>query len=286
MILYPLIMSNNFLTPSEIVDFTEETGVKKATMPLSRTLLLAFLAGVFIALASVGSNIISHNIENIGVAKYLAGLIFPTGLILVVIAGAELYTGNNLISIAVLTGRVKWSKYIWNLSFVWLGNLVGSVFIALLIYLSGQLDYTEGLLGAYTIKVASVKSSLSFTQALSSGILCNLLVCLAVWMSYAAKDIAGKTLVIFFPIWLFIASGYEHSVANMYYLSAGLMAKSNPEFINQAGAELGLTPENINNLTIMNAFTENLIPVTLGNLIGGALFVGAWYWWAYKKVSR
>lgn len=279
-------MSNNFLTPSEIVDFTEETGVKKATMPLSRTLLLAFLAGVFIALASVGSNIISHNIENIGVAKYLAGLIFPTGLILVVIAGAELYTGNNLISIAVLSGRVKWSKYIWNLSFVWLGNLVGSVFIALLIYLSGQLDYTEGLLGAYTIKVASVKSSLSFTQALSSGILCNLLVCLAVWMSYAAKDIAGKTLVIFFPIWLFIASGYEHSVANMYYLSAGLMAKSNPEFINQAGAELGLTPENINNLTIMNAFTENLIPVTLGNLIGGALFVGAWYWWAYKKVSR
>ena len=279
-------MSNNFLTPSEIVDFTEETGVKKATMPLSRTLLLAFLAGVFIALASVGSNIISHNIENIGVAKYLAGLIFPTGLILVVIAGAELYTGNNLISIAVLAGRVKWSKYIWNLSFVWLGNLVGSVFIALLIYLSGQLDYTEGLLGAYTIKVASVKSSLSFTQALSSGILCNLLVCLAVWMSYAAKDIAGKTLVIFFPIWLFIASGYEHSVANMYYLSAGLMAKSNPEFINQAGAELGLTPENINNLTIMNAFTENLVPVTLGNLIGGALFVGAWYWWAYKKVSR
>ena len=279
-------MSNNFLTPSEIVDFTEETGVKKATMPLSRTLLLAFLAGVFIALASVGSNIISHNIENIGVAKYLAGLIFPTGLILVVIAGAELYTGNNLIPIAVLSGRVKWSKYIWNLSFVWLGNLVGSVFIALLIYLSGQLDYTQGLLGAYTIKVASVKSSLSFTQALSSGILCNLLVCLAVWMSYAAKDIAGKTLVIFFPIWLFIASGYEHSVANMYYLSAGLMAKSNPEFINQAGAELGLTPENINNLTIMNAFTENLIPVTLGNLIGGALFVGAWYWWAYKKVSR
>lgn len=279
-------MSNNFLTPSEIVDFTEETGVKKATMPLSRTLLLAFLAGVFIALASVGSNIISHNIENIGVAKYLAGLIFPTGLILVVIAGAELYTGNNLISIAVLAGRVKWSKYIWNLSFVWLGNLVGSVFIALLIYLSGQLDYTQGLLGAYTIKVASVKSSLSFTQALSSGILCNLLVCLAVWMSYAAKDIAGKTLVIFFPIWLFIASGYEHSVANMYYLSAGLMAKSNPEFINQAGAELGLTPENINNLTIMNAFTDNLIPVTLGNLIGGALFVGAWYWWAYKKVSR
>lgn len=280
------MMSNNFLTPAEIVDYTEESGVKKAAMPLSRTLLLSFLAGVFIALSSVGSNIISHNIEDIGLAKYLAGLIFPTGLILVVIAGAELFTGNNLISVATLAGRVKWTTYAWNLSLVWFGNLVGSVFIALLIYLSGQLDYTEGLLGAYTIKAASIKTSLSFTQAFSSGILCNMLVCLAVWMSYAAKDIAGKSLVIFFPIWLFIASGYEHSVANMYYLSAGLMAKTNAVYLSQAGAELGISSENLNNLTIINAFTDNLIPVTLGNLVGGALFVGAWYWWAYKKVSR
>ncbi|MDX9781678.1 MAG: formate/nitrite transporter family protein [Bacteroidales bacterium] len=280
------MMSNNFLTPAEIVDYTEESGVKKALMPLNRTLLLSFLAGVFIALASVGSNIISHNIEDIGLAKYLAGLIFPTGLILVVIAGAELFTGNNLISVATLAGRVKWSKYMWNLTLVWFGNLVGSVFIALLIYLSGQLDYSDGLLGAYTIKAASIKTSLSFTQAFSSGILCNLLVCLAVWMSYAAKDIAGKSLVIFFPIWLFIASGYEHSVANMYYLSAGLMAKTDAVFLSQAGTELGISSENLNNLTIINAFTDNLIPVTLGNLVGGALFVGAWYWWAYKKVSR
>ena len=280
------MMSNNFLTPAEIVDYTEESGVKKALMPLNRTILLSFLAGVFIALASVGSNIISHNIEDIGLAKYLAGLIFPTGLILVVIAGAELFTGNNLISVATLAGRVKWSKYMWNLTLVWFGNLVGSVFIALLIYLSGQLDYSEGLLGAYTIKAASIKTSLSFTQAFSSGILCNLLVCLAVWMSYAAKDIAGKSLVIFFPIWLFIASGYEHSVANMYYLSAGLMAKTDAVFLSQAGTEFGISSENLNNLTIINAFTDNLIPVTLGNLVGGALFVGAWYWWAYKKVSR
>ena len=279
-------MSNNFLTPSEIVDFTEETGVKKADMPVVRTLLLAFLAGVFIALASVGSNIISHNIEDIGVAKYLAGLIFPTGLILVVVAGAELFTGNNLISIAALAGRVKWSKYALNLIVVWLGNLVGSIFIAYLIFLSGQLDYSDGLLGAYTIKVASIKTSLTFTEAFSSGILCNLLVCLAVWMSYAAKDIAGKSLVIFFPIWLFIASGYEHSVANMYYLSAGLLANSDPLFASRAGEILGVGADNHNNLTIINAFTDNLLPVSLGNLVGGALFIGAWYWWAYKKISR
>ena len=281
-----MTMGNNFLTPPEIVDFAEDAGVKKASFPFERTMLLSFMAGVFIALASVGSNIISHNIEDIGLAKYLAGLIFPSGLILVVVAGAELFTGNNLISVALLAGKVKWSKYLGNLSLVWLGNLIGSVFIALLIYMSGQLDYSEGLLGAYTIKVASTKTSLSFTQAFTSGILCNLLVCLAVWMSYAAKDIAGKVLAIFFPIWLFIASGYEHSVANMYYLSAGLMAKSSSSFAIKAANELEVSSDILNNLSIVNAFTDNLIPVTLGNLVGGALFIGAWYWWAYKRVTK
>ena len=274
---------SNYLTPQEILEYAEETGVKKAGMPFGRTMLLSFLAGVFIALASVGSNIISHNITDIGVAKYLAGLIFPTGLILVVVAGAELFTGNNLISIAALSKRVKWSTYAYNLVIVWAGNLVGSVFIALLIYLSGQLDYSAGFLGAYSIKVASVKANLTFLQAFSSGILCNLLVCLAVWMSYGAKDLAGKSLVIFFPIWLFIASGYEHSVANMYYLSAGLFAKTSARFSEAATGSYSVTPESLENLNILSSLGANLLPVTLGNLAGGAIFVGAWYWWAYKK---
>lgn len=274
---------SNYLTPQEILEFAEETGVKKAGMPFRKTMLLSFLAGVFIALASVGSNIISHNITDIGVAKYLAGLIFPTGLILVVVAGAELFTGNNLISIAALSKRVRWSTYAYNLVLVWLGNLAGSVFIALLIYLSGQLDYSAGFLGAYTIKVASVKANLTFVQAFSSGILCNLLVCLAVWMSYGAKDLAGKSLVIFFPIWLFIASGYEHSVANMYYLSAGLFAKTTARYADAATASYSVSPESLENLNILSSLGGNLLPVTLGNLAGGALFVGAWYWWAYKK---
>lgn len=274
---------SNYLTPQEILEYAEETGVKKAGMPFGRTMLLSFLAGVFIALASVGSNIISHNITDIGVAKYLAGLIFPTGLILVVVAGAELFTGNNLISIAALSRRVKWSTYAYNLVIVWAGNLVGSVFIALLIYLSGQLDYSAGFLGAYTIKVASIKTNLTFLQAFSSGILCNLLVCLAVWMSYGAKDLASKSLVIFFPIWLFIASGYEHSVANMYYLSAGLFAKSSARFTEAATGSYAVSPESLENLNIISSLGANLLPVTLGNLAGGAIFVGAWYWWAYKK---
>lgn len=276
---------SNFLTPPEIVTYTEEAGCKKAGMPFRRTMLLSFLAGVFIALAAVGSNIIAHNIHDVGLAKYLAGLIFPTGLILVVIAGAELFTGNNLISIACLSGRVQWTVYAKNLVMVWIGNLVGSVFIAFLIALSGQLDYSAGLLGAYTVKVAAIKTNLTFIQAFSSAIMCNLLVCLAVWMAYSAKDIAGKCLAIFFPIWLFIACGFEHSVANMYYLSAGLMAALNPSYTDLAQTAYGVSPSALEHLNISGMFLTNLIPVTLGNLVGGALFVGAWYWYAYKKTE-
>jgi formate/nitrite transporter len=252
-------------------------------MPFRRSALLAFLAGLFIALASVGSNVIAYGIENTGMAKYLAGLIFPAGLILVVVAGAELFTGNNLISVAVLSKRVKPGKYLSNLVLLWVGNLAGSVFVAILIYLSGQLDFSGGLLGAYTVKVGVIKTSMSFTELFTSGILCNILVCLAVWMAYAAKDIAGKSIAIFFPIWLFIASGYEHSVANMYYLSAALLAKLNPIYVTLAQTDYGLTADSLSNLTISGMLFTNLIPVTLGNLAGGALFVGAWYWWAYKK---
>lgn len=276
----------SYLTPPEILQFTLETGVKKASLPTRNSLLLAFLAGLFIALASVGSNIISHNIGDIGLAKYLAGLIFPTGLILVVVAGAELFTGNNLISVASLAGKVKPSKFLSNLVVVWLGNLVGSLFVALLIFYSGQLDYSEGLLGAYTLKVGVTKTSLSYLNLFTSAILCNILVCLAVWMAYGATDIAGKSLAIFFPIWLFIASGFEHSVANMYYISSALMASTNPHFVSTAIEKLGVLPENLQNLTIWGMFMKNLLPVTLGNLVGGGFFVGAWYFWSYKTTKQ
>ena len=166
---------------------------------------------------------------------------------------------------------------------VWAGNLAGSFFVALLVFYSGQLEYSSGLLGAYTIKVGVAKTSLTFTNLMFSGILCNILVCLAVWMSYGANDLAGKSLVIFFPIWLFIASGYEHSVANMYYISAALLASTNPSYVSISIENLGVIPDQLSNLSIYGMFIKNLVPVTLGNLIGGALFVGAWYYWSYKK---
>lgn len=274
---------SNYLTPKEILLFAQETGVRKVGMPKLSILILSFLAGVFIALASVGSNMIAHNIDDIGLAKYLAGLIFPAGLLLVVVAGAELFTGNNLISIALLSGKVKFREFISNLSMLWLGNLAGSIFVALLIYLSGQLDYSSGVLGAYTLKVGIIKTNLTFVNLFTSGILCNILVCLAVWMAYASKDIAGKALAVFFPIWLFIASGFEHSVANMYYLSSALLAKSNPDFVEIAVSKYGIDGESLMNLDLFGMFIGNLLPVTLGNLIGGALFVGAFYWWSLRK---
>lgn len=273
---------SNFLTSSQVLEYTKESGVNKANLPFRTTMLLSFLAGLFIALAAVGSNIIAHNITDVGMAKYLAGLLFPAGLIFVVIAGAELFTGNNLISVAVLSKNVSVNKYLSNLSMVWVGNLVGSVFVSLLIFYSGHLNYSNGLLGAYTIKVGVIKTNLSFINLFTSGILCNILVCLAVWMSYAAKDITGKAIVIFFPIWLFIASGYEHSVANMYYISSAMLAATESNFVSLAQSHFGISTEALSNLSIYGMFIKNLIPVTIGNLIGGGFFVGAWYWWSHK----
>ncbi len=199
---------------------------------------------------------------------------------LVVVAGGELFTGNTLIVISCLEGKSKWSGLLRNWFYVYLGNFIGSVLIAFLIYKSGQLNASNGALGGFTIKTAVYKTGLTFQSAFYLGILCNWLVCLAVWMSAGAKDMAGKLLAIFFPIWLFITSGFEHSIANMYYIPAGIMAKSNPQWVT-AAYEMGVTPSQLDALNITSLFTKNLIPVTLGNIVGGAVFVGMSYWLSY-----
>ena len=167
---------------------------------------------------------------------------------------------------------------------VYLGNFFGSMILVLFIIFSGQFNFSNGLLGGFTIKTAIYKTDLSFTNAFFMGILCNWLVCMAVWMAGAAKDITGKLFAIFFPIWLFITSGFEHSVANMYYIPAGILAKLNPQWVDAAKA-LGVTAEMLDNLNWVSFFVNNLLPVTLGNIIGGTVFVGIAYWLAhlYKK---
>ena len=272
-------------TPVETTESFLETGAKKAARPVWSTLLLGLLGGAFIAFASEGSNVAIHTIASVGLAKALAGALFATGLMLVVLSGSELFTGNMLLVVPLLSGRVGLGRMLRNWSLVYVGNFVGSVLIAACIFYSGQLGFSGGLLGGFTVKLAAYKTGLSFGHAFFLGVLCNWLVCMAVWMAAAAKDVGGKLLAIFFPIWLFIASGFEHSVANMYYIPAGLFAKTVPAFVAQAKA-LGATDAALANLTWLNFGVSNLIPVTLGNIVGGGLFVGAAFWLTHLLGAR
>lgn len=279
-------MGKNFLTPAEITEGFIAVGQKKAdaTPPLS-LFVLGILAGAFIAFASEGSNTAIHTIASIGVGKALAGALFATGLMLVVVAGGELFTGNCLIVISCLECKSRVASLLKNWFFVYIGNFVGSVMIAFFIFKSGQLGFSDGLLGGFTIKIAVYKTNLTFTNAFYMGILCNWLVCLAVWMAFGAQDIAGKLLAIFFPIWLFITSGFEHCVANMYYIPAGIMAKTVDSYAAKA-MSLGVSPEQMANLDWGAFVFNNLIPVTLGNIVGGGLFVGIVYWFVYLRKTN
>ena len=273
----------NFSTPSEITYTSIQAGIKKVGMKYSNQFILAILAGAFIAFAAEGSNMAAFNLfakpETYGLGKVLAGAIFGTGLMLVVLAGGELFTGNTMILGGVLDGKIKFSGMLKNWFFVYCGNFVGSVFLAYMMVHSGLFNSGANVLGGITIKIASYKVGLPFMSAFYLGIMCNMLVCLAVWMAYGAKDMVGKIFAIFFPIWLFITSGFEHSIANMYYIPAGIWAKTNPAWV----AESHLTPAALANLNWGTFFINNLIPVTLGNIVGGSLFVAGIYWFVYIK---
>lgn len=277
---------NKDLTPSEITSAVISISIRKVKNKKINQFILAILGGVFIAFAAEGSNMAAFNLllntDTYGLGRALAGLIFGTGLMLVVIAGAELFTGNSLILAGIFARKVKIEKMLSNWLIVYLGNLIGSVFIAFLIVESGLLNSGDSGLGAITLKIAVNKVSLNFMPAFYLGIMCNWLVCLAVWMSYGSKNIIGKVFAIFFPIWLFITSGFEHCIANMYYIPAGILAKSNMAWV----AKSGLSTEQLANLNWGSFFTNNLLPVTLGNIVGGGVFVAILYWFVYNKNSQ
>ncbi|MBQ6971356.1 MAG: formate/nitrite transporter family protein [Synergistaceae bacterium] len=275
----------SYLTPSEIADFTVNAGVKKANLTASSQLILGILAGAYIAFGAQAANMATHTITDAAAAKFLGGLIFPAGLMLVLMAGAELFTGNSLMILALCERRITLVQLLRSWIVVYAGNLIGGVLVALLISRSGQLGYTGGLLGAVTIKAAAGKTALPFLNAFVLGILCNWLVCLAVWTSFGAKDGISKAACVFFPVWVFIASGFEHSVANMYYIAAGIFAKCNPSFVSKA-LEAGVSQSSIDGLNWSTMFTGNLVPVTLGNIVGGAGFVGLVYWFVYVRGSK
>lgn len=278
-------MDKLFNSPEEVVDLNIKAGVRKSNLPFIKMFLLGILAGMFIAIGGEASSLASHSVTNVGLARTITGAVFPVGLMMIVIVGGELFTGNTMIFMAVLQKETSMAKYIRNLVVVFISNLTGSLIIVFLTYFSGQWNYSGGGLGAYTIKVALGKVNLGFGTAFASGILCNILVCVAVLMAIAAKDIAGKVWGIFFPIFAFVISGFEHCVANMYYIPAGMIAKTNSVYTDKAFELYGITAENLENLNIFGMI-KNMIPVTLGNIVGGAILVGALLIFINKKCKQ
>ena len=275
-------MNNHFNTPAETIELNMKACENKTVLPLGKMILLGIMAGAFIALGGAASSTAAHAIENVGLARAMAGVIFPVGLMLIVFLGGELFTGNCLIVMDVFAKRTTWKRLLYNLVVVYFSNLIGALIIDTLLVFSGNLNYSGGLLGAYTIKVAVGKLGVAPVQAITSGILCNLLVCLAVLMATCAKDIVGKVWAIFFPICAFVIGGFEHCVANMFYIPAGMMAAANPDYAAMAQQVYGITAEQLAGLTVLGSL-KNFIPVTIGNILGGMVFTGLPLYLIYKK---
>ena len=286
------------LLPAEMARRAEYLGVRKAEMPALKVFTLAILAGAFIALGAIFATTIWSGGMTItgadgaafstglpyGVTRLLGGVAFCVGLILVVIGGAELFTGNNMIVMAWASRKITSKALLRNWGIVYLGNFVGSIGTAVMLLVSKQYTFSEGAVGITALKIANTKAGLDFLPALALGILCNALVCLAVWMTYSARSVLDKIAAIVFPISAFVAAGFEHSIANMYFVPIGLFIKTfDPTFMaSEAVVKAGL---DLSGLTWGNFLLNNLLPVTIGNIIGGAVLVAAVYWFVFLRGS-
>jgi formate transporter len=268
------------LPPPEMARKAEEVGVTKAGLGAANTFALGVLAGAFIAMGAIFATTVTAGGANLpyGVSRLLAGLAFSLGLILVVVAGAELFTGNNLIVMAWASRRVSTARLLRNWALVYAGNFAGSLATVGILYEAKQYTFGKGAIGEQALSIAAAKTGLGFVQAIALGIFCNALVCLAVWLCYSARTTADKILSIVPPIAAFVAAGFEHSVANMFFIPMGLLVKSDHAFVAAHKAPAGLS-----HLTWTRFLWANLLPVTIGNVIGGALLVGAVYWFVYLR---
>ncbi len=256
-------------SPAQIAELYSETGTAKTRLPFVKMFVLAVFAGIFISLGALGSSIVSCGISVPALSRLLSAVIFPIGLVMVVVAGSELFTGNCLLVISVLDRKATIGGMFRNLVVVWIGNFAGSLFIALLVCYGHVLSLYDGELAKFAVATAISKVHLSFGDAFIKGILCNIMVCVAVWMTFAPKQISGKILAAFLPIMIFVLAGFEHCVANFYFISVGILASS----------EYGIEAEG---LSWLSFFVKNEIPVTLGNITGGIL-IGFGYWFIFLK---
>jgi formate transporter len=284
------------LLPAEMARRAEYLGERKAQMAFLPLFTLAILAGAFIALGAVFATTVSAGsitVKNAadasaaftlslpyGVTRALAGLVFSLGLILVVVGGAELFTGNTLIVMAWANKKVTTIQLLRNWGIVYLGNFVGAIFTAIMVFFSRQYTYGANAVGISALNIASSKVHLGFLQAIALGILCNALVCLAVWLTYSARSTLDKIAAIIFPISAFVAASFEHSIANMYFVPIALLIKDyDPKFM----ADIANAGVNLEGLTWGSFLINNLLPVTIGNIIGGAVLVAAVYWSVFLR---
>jgi formate transporter len=286
------------LLPAEMAARAEYLGVRKAEMPFLKMFMLSVLAGAFISLGAIFATTIGAGGMALmtadgavafttslpyGVTRLLMGLVFSLGLILVVVGGAELFTGNNLIVMAWANRKVTGSALLRNWVIVYLGNFVGSIGTAALMFLTKQYTFGANSVGITALKIGVAKVDLNFIQAIALGILCNALVCLAVWLTYSARSTIDKIAAIIFPITAFVAAGFEHSVANMYFIPYALLIKDfDPNFVTTVGDKV----PHLDLLTWQAFWVKNLVPVTIGNIIGGAVLVAAAYWAVFLRAEK
>lgn len=272
------------LLPGEMAAKAERIGVKKAHLNSLSMFVLAVLAGAFIALGAILSTTVVAGAGPVlpyGVTRLLAGFVFSLGLILVVVGGAELFTGNNLIVMAWAHRTVSTRLLLKNWAIVYTGNFVGSIATAVIMFFTSQYTFGSGAVGAAALSTANAKVGYDFLQAIMLGIMCNALVCLAVWLTFSARTVSDKIMAILPPITAFVAAGFEHSIANMYFIPMGLFIRSGAPA--SFWTNIGKTAADYGNLTWDRFLINNLLPVTIGNIIGGTLMVGAVYWFVYLR---
>jgi formate transporter FocA len=274
------------ILPSAMAARAEEAGVKRIATDTGTALMLSVLAGAFISFGAIFATTVSAGGGSLpyGIVKLLSGLAFSVGLILVIIGGAELFTGNNMIVMAWASGRVTTRALLRNWVLAFAGNFVGALLTAVLMFYSTQYTFGGGAVGLAALSTAHSKVSHDFIPAIALGIMCNALVCLAVWMSYSARSSMDKVMLIVPPVAAFVAAGFEHCIANIYFIPIGLFIKAGAP--DSFWAAIGKSAADFPNLTWTNFVFSNLVPVTLGNAIGGSVMVAAAYWFIYLRNSR
>ena len=270
-------------SPPQTAAIIENKAVVRARLRVTQTFALSIMAGIFVALgAQFATFVTSDSTLHFGLTSLIAGVVFSLGLILVETAGAELFTGNNLNILGYLSNRITTGELLRIWIIVYIGNFIGSLLMVCLMYKTHQFEFFHNMVGAKALLIAHKKVNLSFTEALARGVLCNALVCLNAWLCYSGRTLADKVVSVIFPIGGFVASGFEHCVANMYFIPMGMVLRRNPAVVAAAEKMAGKSLD-LSLLTWKGFFIHNLVPVTLGNIVGGVILIGIVFWFIYLR---